>query len=90
MEKLNKIFLAPHVPCPHRAAKTGSWRTYRPIFSVELCNNCELCWAYCPDGVIFRTSSGLKVNLDYCKGCGICAMECRRGAIKMVEEGNDG
>jgi len=25
-------------------------------------------------------------DLFYCKGCGICAHECPKGAIKMVEE----
>ncbi|MBC8520989.1 MAG: 4Fe-4S binding protein, partial [Methanomicrobia archaeon] len=25
-------------------------------------------------------------DLYYCKGCGICAHECPRGVIKMVEE----
>ncbi len=25
-------------------------------------------------------------NYDYCKGCGICAVECPCGAIKMVPE----
>jgi len=27
-----------------------------------------------------------KVNLDYCKGCGICAKECPKDAITMVLE----
>jgi len=26
------------------------------------------------------------VDLDYCKGCGICASECPQKAITMVEE----
>jgi pyruvate ferredoxin oxidoreductase delta subunit len=26
-------------------------------------------------------------DLDYCKGCGICAHECWPGAITMVEGG---
>jgi Pyruvate/2-oxoacid:ferredoxin oxidoreductase delta subunit len=26
-------------------------------------------------------------NLDFCKGCGICAHECPRKAITMVSEG---
>ena len=27
------------------------------------------------------------INYDYCKGCGICAEECPRKCIVMVEEG---
>jgi Pyruvate/2-oxoacid:ferredoxin oxidoreductase delta subunit len=29
---------------------------------------------------------GFEFNLDYCKGCGICAQECPCGAIQMVPE----
>ena len=30
------------------------------------------------------------IDLDYCKGCGICAFECpdKAGAIEMVLEGD--
>ncbi|KXA91095.1 pyruvate synthase, partial [candidate division MSBL1 archaeon SCGC-AAA259A05] len=27
-----------------------------------------------------------EVDLDYCKGCGICAKECPVDAIEMVKE----
>ncbi|HUV56452.1 MAG TPA: 4Fe-4S binding protein [Dehalococcoidales bacterium] len=34
-----------------------------------------------------RNAEGyFEANLFYCKGCGICAEECRRKAITMVEE----
>lgn len=82
---------APHVISPHRAATTGSWRTFRPVIDQEKCNLCLLCWMFCPDGVIKkREVQELDVDLDYCKGCGICAHECRRGAITMVEEDRNG
>ena len=27
------------------------------------------------------------INLDFCKGCGICAEECPKKFIEMVKEG---
>jgi pyruvate ferredoxin oxidoreductase delta subunit len=27
-----------------------------------------------------------RIDYDYCKGCGICAVECPRKAIEMVPE----
>jgi pyruvate ferredoxin oxidoreductase delta subunit len=46
-----------------------------------------ICWALCPDGC-FDTASGklLSVDLDHCKGCGICAQECPRHCIAMVPD----
>jgi Pyruvate/2-oxoacid:ferredoxin oxidoreductase delta subunit len=29
---------------------------------------------------------GFDFNLDYCKGCGVCAQECPCGAIQMIPE----
>lgn len=78
---------APHLPCPNRPLTTGSWRTFRPIINQEKCNMCLLCWIFCPDGAMKRDAEVLGVDLDFCKGCGICARECNRDAISMVEEG---
>jgi pyruvate ferredoxin oxidoreductase delta subunit len=66
--------------------KTGDWRSFKPLVDKEKCVNCLLCWIYCPDGSIFRMDKWVEVNYDYCKGCGICAHECPKQAIKMVEE----
>jgi pyruvate ferredoxin oxidoreductase delta subunit len=38
---------------------------------------------YCPDAAI---NEDLEVDLDFCKGCGICAEECPKKAITMVRE----
>jgi Pyruvate/2-oxoacid:ferredoxin oxidoreductase delta subunit len=27
------------------------------------------------------------INLDYCKGCGLCVAECPRNAMALKEEG---
>ena len=68
--------------------KTGGWRSQRPIFDRDKCNKkCILCYIFCPEGCIEQNAEGyFEANLFYCKGCGICAEECRRKAITMVEE----
>jgi len=33
-----------------------------------------------------RDDGYYELNYYYCKGCGICAHECPKGAIEMVEE----
>ncbi len=54
-------------------------------FSCGTCNNCGICWIFCPDMSIFKDGAEKsEVNYDYCKGCGICAYECPRGVIEMV------
>ncbi len=67
---------------------TGDWRTFKPVLDPEKCNKCLLCYVYCPDGAIEwkPEAEEIEFNYKYCKGCGICANECRREAIKMVLE----
>lgn len=67
---------------------TGSWRTFRPVISAERCTRCYSCWKFCPDLSIVVQQEGdyPYVDLFHCKGCGICANECRRGAITMERE----
>jgi 2-oxoacid:acceptor oxidoreductase delta subunit (pyruvate/2-ketoisovalerate family) len=52
------------------------------------CFECDNCYGYCPDDAIEKLGAGLgfRVDLDHCKGCGICAHECPAGAIEMVPE----
>jgi 2-oxoacid:acceptor oxidoreductase delta subunit (pyruvate/2-ketoisovalerate family) len=57
-------------------------------FNCAVCNECELCLIFCPDVAIARRpDGGFTIDLDYCKGCGVCAAECPRGAIVMTKEG---
>lgn len=64
---------------------TGLWRTSRPTRDPDLCNDCGLCWLYCPDGAVAHGT--FEIDLAYCKGCGICAQQCKVGAISMTREG---
>ena len=57
-------------------------------FNCGVCNECELCLIFCPDvAILRRASGGFEIDMSYCKGCGICAEECPRGAIVMTKEG---
>jgi NADPH-dependent glutamate synthase beta subunit-like oxidoreductase/Pyruvate/2-oxoacid:ferredoxin oxidoreductase delta subunit len=53
-----------------------------------VCNRCELCLIFCPDMAIHRRADGegFEIDLRYCKGCGLCAAECPRGAMAMSRE----
>ncbi|MGW8282145.1 MAG: 4Fe-4S dicluster domain-containing protein, partial [Gemmatimonadota bacterium] len=53
-----------------------------------VCNRCELCLIFCPDMAIHRREDGegFEIDLRYCKGCGLCAAECPRGAMAMSRE----
>jgi pyruvate ferredoxin oxidoreductase delta subunit len=78
--------------CTAEAGKTGDWRSSRPEIDSLKCipskrgrNSCFLCWMYCPEGIVTK-SIPVKIDYDYCKGCGICAEECPAKAIRMVDE----
>jgi pyruvate ferredoxin oxidoreductase delta subunit len=72
--------------------KTGTWKAFRPIRNKDknICQNpeaCLICWTFCPDSAIKRIEpNDLEFDMDYCKGCGICAQECPLKAIIMVKE----
>lgn len=82
-------------PGPGDGGKTGSWRVMRPIINLDKCipakskrKSCFNCWLYCPDCVVSKTIPPA-IDLEYCKGCGICAEECPAGAIEMVAEDSE-
>jgi 2-oxoacid:acceptor oxidoreductase delta subunit (pyruvate/2-ketoisovalerate family) len=61
----------------------------RRCLNCGVCNTCELCLIFCPDLAIARRADGpgFVIDYDHCKGCGVCAAECPRGAITMTREG---
>ena len=73
--------------------RTGEWRNSRPVVDEDKCTparkkapSCFLCWLFCPEAMISKKIP-LQINLEYCKGCGICAQVCPSHAIAMVDEG---
>jgi pyruvate ferredoxin oxidoreductase delta subunit len=66
--------------------KTGSWRTLMPVFKHKDCTDCRICVTVCPDACVSGQDKKYNANLDYCKGCGICAYECPVNDIDMVLE----
>jgi pyruvate ferredoxin oxidoreductase delta subunit len=67
--------------------KTGSWRVFRPQFDKDKCVKCLRCWVFCPEGAVKKNKDGtVSIDMDYCKGCGVCAKVCKVKAITMDRE----
>ncbi len=71
----------------------------RRCLSCGNCFECDNCFGVCPDNavrkltdVVASSAAGpgsaryYEFDYDYCKGCGICAVECPCGAIVMEPE----
>ena len=60
----------------------------RRCLSCGNCFECDNCYGICPDNAVVKLGPGkrFEFNYDYCKGCGMCALECPCGAIKMEAE----
>jgi pyruvate ferredoxin oxidoreductase delta subunit len=90
---MSKDQISMSVPSVGEAGRTGEWRSQRPVLVArESClavkagkESCQLCWVYCPDACVSR-GVGPLFDLDYCKGCGICAQVCPVSAIEMQDE----
>ncbi|MCA9677883.1 MAG: NAD(P)-binding protein [Kofleriaceae bacterium] len=60
----------------------------RRCLSCGNCFECDNCFGVCPDNAVIKLGPGkrFRFDLDFCKGCGVCARECPCGAIEMVAE----
>ena len=59
----------------------------RRCMSCGNCFGCDNCYGVCPDNAIVKLADGeYDIDYDYCKGCGLCAVECPCGAIEMEPE----
>ncbi len=52
--------------------------------SCGVCNECDRCVTYCPEGVLKRVGHEFIFDYEYCKGCGVCAAECPRNVVFMT------
>jgi len=68
------------------ALKNAGAAEARRCFQCGSCNVCNMCWFLCPDAVVLEKNGGIQFDYDYCKGCGVCAEECPRGALTIEEE----
>lgn len=55
-------------------------------FSCGVCNKCDNCFVFCPDMSVIKKGGKYEYDYDYCKGCGVCVVECPRNAITLIEE----
>ncbi|BCB89556.1 NAD(P)-binding protein [Phytohabitans suffuscus] len=60
----------------------------RRCLSCGNCFECDNCFGVCPDNAVVKLGPGERyaIDLDFCKGCGICVTECPCGAIDLVPE----
>ena len=64
--------------------------SFKPIVDSTKEHTCTICLSQflCPDLCITRDeeTGEIKIDNDFCKGCGICAFICPKEAITMVLE----
>lgn len=85
------------LPAPEE--RISSFNEAEPVFTVEEaiaearrcsssspCLYCDVCQLVCPDLAITRDpkTDHIVIDLEYCKGCGLCSHYCPHGAIEMV------
>jgi NADPH-dependent glutamate synthase beta subunit-like oxidoreductase len=62
----------------------------RRCLSCGNCFACDNCYGVCPDNAVIKLDQPgpyqYEIDLDFCKGCGLCAAECPAGAIEMTPE----
>ncbi len=58
-------------------ASVADWRIEKPVFNKDFCIDCQFCWIFCPDiSIISRDKKMIGIDMDHCKGCGICVEVC--------------
>ncbi len=90
-ELLKHLFRKPvTLKYPFEKRKPPRGMRGRPVWDMERCVGCELCFKDCPSGAIEMIGKGseaeFKHHLDRCVFCGQCEEVCPVNAITMTEE----
>jgi pyruvate ferredoxin oxidoreductase gamma subunit len=76
-----------HAGLTSLAARTGLWRTLRPVIDDDRCKRCWwICSSLCPDGAIRVEERRPVIDYDHCKGCLVCVAVCPAHAIEARPE----
>ena len=77
----------------YRRGSPFVWRDKIPVCEDAkcICTNSCISEVVCPDGTGFIVRQGLehqgyRIDLDFCRGCGLCAQVCVGSALDMVDE----
>ena len=91
--RIERFITASDLAAEAEAKQEGTWVRERVLqeagrcLSCGTCNLCLQCVSFCPDASILqnKAKTTVAIDLDHCKGCGICAYECPRGVITMED-----
>lgn len=83
---MRKEYIAPIGDQGLYILNTGTWRTERPVLNNDKCVACGRCYLFCPVNSVRFSEGRYSIDLSFCKGCGICAQECKVKAILMEGE----
>lgn len=74
--------------CASRAGKLDQHSDVQPYVDANICENCKICYDYCPAQAIVEKGEKAHILKNKCIGCGECLVVCNRGAVKMRWDGD--
>ncbi len=69
--------------CASRAGKLEQHSDVHPWVNPKLCDNCGVCFDYCPSQAIVEKADSAFIVEEKCIGCGECLVVCNQGAVKF-------